>query len=311
MAKIAIITRTKDRGIMLERAARSVSSQIYPDYVWIVVNDGGTSQPVDEIVSRSGVRDTVVIHHEINKGMEAASNAGLRHPVVQDCEYVVIHDDDDTWDPQFLAKSVDFLESENGSLFGGVVCGTVHVDETMTASAVEIVSRKVWQTSTGLYPEGAIQLADMSVGNQFPPISFLYRTALLEKVGLYDETLPVLGDWEFNLRFLMVSDIAVIPERLANYHHRIATSSGSANYGNSVSAGYLRHYQREAMIRNDIIRKSLTGGPRVMADLMISGRHHQTTRIYLHNARRIGDLIATGMRPLFATLKKTRHMFKK
>jgi hypothetical protein len=149
-----------------------------------------------------------------------------------------------------------------------------------------------------------VQIADMSVGNQFAPIAFVYRKIILDEVGFYDEALPVLGDWDFNLRFLMKADIAVIPERLANYHHRVSTTLASRHYGNSVSEGYVRHYQHEAMIRNEIIRKASLGGDVTMAAMMISGRHHQTTRVYLHNARRVGDLIATACRPLAVTAKR-------
>lgn len=303
MAKVAIITRTKNRAIMLRRAAASVRSQTRRDFVWVVVNDGGDPAPVNDIVAHSGISDVTVIHHPVNKGMEAASNAGLKHPAAQACDYVVIHDDDDTWEPEFLAKTVSFLESDHGTRFGGVICGTVHVDEVIRDTSVDIVSTKFWQTATGLYPEGAVQIADMAVGNQFAPIAFVYRMRLLDEVGFYDEDLPVLGDWDFNLRFMMKADIAVIPERLANYHHRIASGDTNQHYGNSVSAGYLRHYQREAMIRNEIIRKAARGGDPTIAALMISGRHHQTTRVYMHNARRIGDLIATVSRPLFASAK--------
>jgi GT2 family glycosyltransferase len=310
MAKVAIITRTKDRAIMLRRAGESVRSQTFLDFVWIVVNDGGDPAPVNEIVASAGLADAVVIHHPVNKGMEAASNAGLKHPATLACDYVVIHDDDDTWDATFLATTILFLESDHGSRFGGVICGTVHVNEVMRDTSVDIVSSKVWQTATGHYPEGAVQIADLAVGNQFPPIAFVYRITLLSEVGFYDEDLPVLGDWDFNLRFMMKAEIAVIPERLANYHHRIASGAANQHYGNSVSAGHLRHYEREAMIRNGIIRKAARGGDVTVAILMVSGRHHQTTRVYLHNARRIGDLIATGSRPLVALAKRLVNVVK-
>jgi glycosyltransferase involved in cell wall biosynthesis len=304
MAKVAIITRTKDRTIMLKRAALSVGAQTYRDYVWIIVNDGGEAAPVEMIVEAAGIPESAVIHHPVNKGMEAASNAGLNHSLVAQCEYAVIHDDDDTWEPEFLEKTLAFLDSDAGSRFGGVICGTVHVDEIIHDSDIKIVSTRPWQTATGHYPEGAVQIADMAVSNQFAPIAFVYRKGILDEIGFYDEDLPVLGDWDFNLRFMMKADIAVIPERLANYHHRVSTTTSSQHYGNSVSAGYVRHYQREAMIRNEIIRKSALGGDMTMAVLMISGRHHQTTRVYMHNARRIGDLIATACRPWAGMVKR-------
>lgn len=39
--KVAIITRTTDCSILLERAAKSVSAQTVRDCYWVVVHDGG------------------------------------------------------------------------------------------------------------------------------------------------------------------------------------------------------------------------------------------------------------------------------
>jgi hypothetical protein len=60
----------------------------------------------------------------------------------------------------------------------------------------------------------------MACGNFFPPIAFVFRREVLERIGGFNETLPVLGDWFFNLEFLLEDDIAVLPEPLARYHHR-------------------------------------------------------------------------------------------
>jgi hypothetical protein len=56
--------------------------------------------------------------------------------------------------------------------------------------------------------------------NQFPPIAFCYARRALDAVGLYDESLPVLGDWDFNVRFVAHYDIDFVPRPLAHYHHR-------------------------------------------------------------------------------------------
>jgi glycosyltransferase involved in cell wall biosynthesis len=48
-----------------------------------------------------------VLHHAHSKGMEAASNAGIH---ASTGEFVVIHDDDDSWHPDFLRETVDYLD---------------------------------------------------------------------------------------------------------------------------------------------------------------------------------------------------------
>ena len=105
MRKVAIITRTKDRPILLRRAAESIAQQTFDEYVWVIVNDGGDREAVAEVASRFREDRLMVIHNPEPVGMEAASNIGLRS---SESEYVVIHDDD-TWYPTFLEKSLKLL----------------------------------------------------------------------------------------------------------------------------------------------------------------------------------------------------------
>jgi hypothetical protein len=65
--------------------------------------------------------------------------------------------------------------------------------------------------------------------NQFPPCSFVYRRDALADVGYYDDTLPVLGDWDFNLRFFLRHRVDHLPLALAYYHHRTEARRGLAN----------------------------------------------------------------------------------
>ena len=41
MKKVAVITRTRNRALLLRRAARSVERQTFRAFSWVVVNDGG------------------------------------------------------------------------------------------------------------------------------------------------------------------------------------------------------------------------------------------------------------------------------
>ncbi|NTF17709.1 glycosyltransferase family 2 protein [Agrobacterium rubi] len=276
MPKVAVITRTKNRIIMLSRAARSVSAQTFRDFIWVVVNDGGDAAEVDRLVDlyRASMPEVVVVHHAVNKGMEAASNAGI---AASSSEFLVIHDDDDTWEPTFLERAVGFLEQESKIPFGGVVTAITHVDEEMTEKEVVIRATKPWHPTHSAYPVGAIQLADLCVINQFAPIAFVFRRSVYDEIGGYDESLPVLGDWEFNLRFVARYDIAALPDLLANYHHRPASKN---SYGNSVLAGALSHVAYDAVLRNRIIRNAKDPRYSDIADLVAQGRSTLQVKAY-------------------------------
>ncbi|HEY5892046.1 MAG TPA: glycosyltransferase [Chthoniobacterales bacterium] len=49
--KIAIITRTKERGSLLRRCTRSVLKQTCENWVHVIVNDGGSREALDSLMS--------------------------------------------------------------------------------------------------------------------------------------------------------------------------------------------------------------------------------------------------------------------
>ena len=251
-ARVAIITRTLSRPLTLRRAMASVLSQSYRDWCWVVVNDGGASGPVDYIAAAASDQavSVKVIHHAESAGMEAASNAGI---AACRSEYIVIHDDDDTWEPEFLSQMVDFLDARE--LFAGVVCHTTQIDEEIADGAIRELERSDYNS----YLEN-VQIGDMVRRNQFPPISFLFRRAAHDAVGPFDETLPVLGDWDFALRMLMSYDIGVLPSALANYHLRPASDAPDDAYGNTLYSGIDTHVVYDAVVRNKALRQDLASG---------------------------------------------------
>ena len=111
--KIAVITRTKNRPLLLPRATESVLNQEVDNLIWVVVNDGGARCEVEEVVqsfrSNPG-NEAIVIHNETSVGMEAATNIGVRSC---DSGYIISHDDDDTWEPGFLSTCLRFLQEKN------------------------------------------------------------------------------------------------------------------------------------------------------------------------------------------------------
>lgn len=248
-SRVAIITRTKDRHILLKRALYSLQQQTFKEFIWVVVNDGGEKKYVNQIVEdgrKSGIIINL-IHNKQSLGMEAASNCGIRSV---DSEFIVIHDDDDSWDPEFLQKTVEFLDKKE--IYGGVVSLSTQVNEEINGENVEIKEFKPFNPHLK-----NIYLTEMACTNLFPPISFIYRRSVTNEIGFYNSNLPVLGDWEFNLRFLEKFDIGVIYEPLAFYHHR---PNVDGIYGNTIYSGISKHIEYDSLVRNSLVRKDLKSG---------------------------------------------------
>jgi glycosyltransferase involved in cell wall biosynthesis len=220
---------------LLRRAAYGLLSQTFKNFEWIVVTDGGPAQPAERLAKlfeRSGIRAQTFCNEKAY-GMEAASNQGLE---VASGKYFMIHDDDDSLPPNFLEEVVKLLELRED--VDAVVSNYNLIIETLDNGQIE----EVQQTQIHV-PE--IKLKSLAQENMWPPIAMMVRTKVLEKIGRFDETLSVLGDWDFNLRLLANSNILHEPTVRANYHHR---QDHFGPYSNTVVGQKKLHYETKSVV---------------------------------------------------------------
>lgn len=131
---VAIVTRTKNRNILLERALESVAAQEYKDFVHVVVNDGGNAKAVESIVSKFS-HNIKLIHNTKSVGLTKALNQGVQ---AVNSEYISILDDDDTWSSKFLSSTIKRLEESHNK---GVVVVLDKIVETIVGGTVKILSQ--------------------------------------------------------------------------------------------------------------------------------------------------------------------------
>lgn len=246
-ATVAIIVRTKNRPLLLARALESVLAQTYRDYVAVVVNDAGELAPVRDLVTRVADRADGRIHivdNAVSRGREAAMNTGLH---ASSSTFVVIHDDDDTWAPAFLERTVAHLE-QTGLQAVGTRSEVVY--ERVDGDRIVIEGRELLATD-----KSEITLLDTIVRNYTPTNSLLYRRAVHDAVGEYDESLPVLADWDFMLRLLRRYEVSFLDgEPLAFWHRR---PDAVGDEGNSVHAARADHLHWDSFIRDRYLRSDL------------------------------------------------------
>ncbi len=273
---VAVITRTMDRPAFLERALMSVAKQTFRDYIHVVVNDGGDNDLVKATIEKTNCDHARIrlVDAVKNRGMEAASNLAIANA---DSDYIVIHDDDDTWEPEYLRKAVAFLDGKAGKHYGGAITKSNYVSEEVTPKGIVIHDRAPYNG----WVEN-VHLMEMAIANFYPPIAFLFRREVYDKLGGFNEQYPVLGDWDFNLRFLVEADIALIPEALANYHHR--DRGDTATFGNSVIAGRSKHVEYSSIVRNNLVRSLVGRGHAAAATLAGVGLYFEDQRNTLRAA---------------------------
>lgn len=289
---VAVLVRTKDRPRFLRRALADIAEQTFTDYTVCVINDGGDESATRAILQASplahlleGDTPRLMLLTTSGGNMEAASNAGL---AATDSEFVAIHDDDDLWAPEFLERTVGALRASEA-----LICST---------RVVERYERETPEGEFEVYEERIFHDGLPGFGLQFlyrtnraVPIGILYRRRLHELVGFYDESLPVVGDWEFNLRAAAVTEVLLVDEPLAYWSLRPEADGADAN---SVQR-QAEHARFDASVRARAIRDDLQSGGRpgpylyqahLMADLerrVIDG--HDLTRESLDLLRSLGE----------------------
>ncbi|AWK50035.1 glycosyl transferase family 2 [Clostridium beijerinckii] len=248
MYNISIIIRTSTRYIFLDRAIKDIMNQTYKQWKIILVNDKGELKKIQDIINNKVPKEQyVIINNEGASGLHKAINLGAK---AVDTEMVVMHDDDDTWDIHFLEETVGYLESNSECM--GVLTHSNKIYEKVVND--QIKKGKIKPFNTDL--KDVISLYDMIKNNLFSPISFVYRTKVYEEVGYFDDSLEVLEDWEFNLRFLMKYDIYIIEKNLANYHIR-EDNNIQESFKNTVTSKKKLHQKYDTIIRNRYLREDL------------------------------------------------------
>ena len=248
MARVAVITRTKDRSLFLARAIESVKSQTYKDYVHVIVNDGGDKGEVERVIETldTKIKSRIKLFHRpcASNAPDTIFNESIDRV---DSDYIVIHDDDDTWHEDFLAKTVEHLNANED--LAGVVVRTDKIIEKDEGVAIKTLGRQPWMPDMQI-----ISLYRQYIDNQLTPISFLFRRDAYQSVGKFDANLPIVGDWEFGIRLLQRYDVDFLDPgfALANYHHRKTTKDNS----------FAKHSHRKYVtkVANAYLRKDLESG---------------------------------------------------
>ncbi|MDO4666051.1 MAG: glycosyltransferase family 2 protein [Actinomycetaceae bacterium] len=242
---VSIITRTKDRNVLLDRAIADIARQSYENFELIIVNDGGDPNGVNALLEKHKAALAGrgrALHNQSSQGMERASNQGIE---ATSGKYVCIHDDDDTWHPKFLETCVEYLEAHPSH--GGVAVRTEIVLEVLKGGGVTEIGREI------AWPKiHQFSLSKLMVSNIAVPISCMYPREVINNLGGFRSDLPVVGDWEFHIRLAATYEVGFLDEKPLAYWHQRRRQGGVL--GNSVFAGADKHAYFELKVRDEYLR---------------------------------------------------------
>lgn len=114
---ISIITPVfNTNSIFLEELWENISAQSLQDFEWIIINDGSTDPQLIELIFAIKNKEVKarIIHHEINQGLSAARNSGIKQAKGS---FFFFIDADDKLAETFLEKGYLFLSANDEFAF--------------------------------------------------------------------------------------------------------------------------------------------------------------------------------------------------
>jgi len=197
---VSVVIPTHNRASTVVRALRSVLAQSYAPLEIIVSDDGSTDGTQEILAQEFGAEladGRVRVVGRPHGGVSAARNAGL---AVARGDVVAYLDSDNEWEPDYLLIMIDALgrHPEAATAYAGLrVLGAPRGDFTRLAA---------FDRATLLYGN----FIDMNV--------FVHRRWVAEQLGVFDEELARLVDWDLIVRYTRLYPPVLVPYVLATYH---------------------------------------------------------------------------------------------
>ncbi len=226
---VSIVTPSYNQGKFIKATIESILSQDYPNIEHFVADGGSTDETVD-ILKEYDKKITWV--SETDKGQTDAINKGLRNTTGDIVAYL---NSDDVYLPGTISYIVEMFQKNPDIEF---IYGDFHaIDEE--GEIIDRIKTIPFDSNILLYDANFIS----------QPASF-YRKSLIEKIGLFDDTLHYLMDYEFFLRAAKRKVNFKLAKRYLSairYHGNCKTLTGSepwADERRALKELYSRHHTK-------------------------------------------------------------------
>ncbi len=207
---VSAIIPTFNRRTMLLEAIDSVLRQTYSPIELIVVDDGSNDGTHEACMERKDLTYVQmdcgrpqIEHSRLPKsfgtnGVSAARNMGIQRARA---EFIALLDSDDLWQPTKIEEQVRYFEKNPEA----TICQT---EEIWIRKGRRVNARNIHKKYSGDLFSQCLPRCIVS------PSAVMFKKALLEKVGMFDETFPVCEDYELWLRVASQFPVGLLPNPL-------------------------------------------------------------------------------------------------
>lgn len=192
--EISVVIPTYNRYKVLQRALASVYAQTHQPKEVIIIDDGST----DETSQIIKLFPEVKYFYQENSGVSSARNLGIKKA---NCEWIAFLDSDDEWHIDKLQEHLA-LHRNNPDL------QISYTDEKWIREECEIKIPKKYRKFGGDIFKECLSHCIIA------PSATIIHKDLLERVGLFDESLEVCEDYDLWLRVAIDNKIGLIDKKL-------------------------------------------------------------------------------------------------
>lgn len=243
---VSIVIATYNYGRYLAGCLDSLRAQTVADWEAIVVDDGSTDNTMD--VSHPYLSDVRIrLHRSDHVGQPAAKNLGIR---LAQAPLIAFLDADDSWYPTKLERQLALFD--NNPELGVAFTRRLLMDEQGRLMPS-------WQPECH---RGHV-LHELFRDNFIAFSTSMVRRTVFDKVGLFDERIPLAIDWELWLRIAKHFTFDFVDEPLVLYRTGHANLSRRLEERCHVVLGIRRRFLEQqggaALFTPATIRRRLAG----------------------------------------------------
>jgi len=200
---VSVIIPTYNREGTILRAIDSVLNQTYKNIEVIVVDDGSADGTFDKVKQYQDERISLIRLPQC-MGANVARNVGIKEAKG---EYIAFQDSDDEWLEEKLSKQIEYMKRNEYK-----VCYCAHTlyDQKIVKYIPENIHDK---------KRNEENIAEvLKVRNIVSTQTLVIHRSIIKQVGMFDESLPRLQDYEYVIRLVKSVKIGYVAESLVNVY---------------------------------------------------------------------------------------------
>lgn len=228
MPRSSIIIATHSRPRLLPRAVASARAAGV-DVEVIVIDDASSDETADVCRALEGIK---YLRVERNQRVAGARNIGL---VASQGEYISFLDDDDTRLPGSLDSQIELLEQNPDA---ALVYG-----QALYADQEGQVSGELYPLEC---PQGDI-FWQLLTQNFIPCGSAVFRRSAIVSLGLLDDTIPGLDDWDLWIRIAELYPVVAVEQPVVTWRRSNVRSAQGTSDAASIVSQSIRKFKMDWM----------------------------------------------------------------